>query len=821
MKRAIALLAMLAQFSGLSLGNVKPFPQMLGDRWSARSVDSPLLAQLTEGETLLFAALKSRQRANGLPTVTQVYPVSADMLAVEIETGSVTYGQQRRYRPRSSDQIEDNGVLKRDGQTIGRVVGRDRTILYPLDQYQGRDVPQSWLDNLRSYRLTSPTDSDFQPGQRPEEVFRKSKPIDMADTANGQKFAMRHTVYLQLSDPLQTGETYGLVFEGQSLDAKTFVYNPQQQHSEAVHISHIGFHPDDPIKVGFLSTWIGSGGGFDYSEGMTFWLVDTQTDDIVYEGQTRLSAAQDQWEDAYRNYNETDVYALDFRDFREVGVYRLCVETVGCSHSFPIQESVWQTPFVTSIRGLYHQRSGIELKSPYTQYHRPRAFHPDDGVVVYQSDAKLMDTRMGIGSENAFEALTAGVSETPVPDAWGGYFDAGDWDRRIQHLGVAESLLDLVELFPDAMAAVDLNIPESNNALPDVLDEALWGIDVFRRLQHPDGGVPGGIESAEHPRHGEASWQESLQVMAYAPDVWSSYWYANAAAQAASVLKQVAPARAEDYEQSALMAFAYAEQESLDSPEGGWPHQVRDRRNLAALELWRLTGLDRFHQVFLNTTVFTDSDQSVSGREHNQGRAAFRYAQFASAEVDSQVQANARQALLKKADEVAAITEKTAFQWGKHHPNAPVGWGIGWSSPYEASVLVQAHHLEQSDRYLEAIIRSSQAPLGANPDNLVYTTGLGLRSPQNPLVIDQRIMGVDPPPGITVYGPIDITHEIYDDYWFARYQMKDNMFPEPTDWPITELYVDVYINVAMTEFTIHQTIGPSAYVWGYLAAQER
>lgn len=819
MKLTAITLAALAQFWGGLVGNsAEPLPPLLGDQWLAQSVDNPWLTQLAQGETLLFAASEPGQWTDGTPTVTQVYPVSDDILAVEIETGKVIPGQQYTYRSQSSDLVTDEGVLKRNGESLGYIVGRNSDILYTFDRYQGRDIRQRWLDTTRNYRLTSTTDRAFETEQPPQTVFRKSKPIGFAETADGRQPAMRHTVYLKLATPLAIGNSYTLAFEGQALEAQTIVYDPQQIRSEAVHVSQIGFRPNDPTKVGFLSTWMGAGGGLDYSEGMPFWLVDTQTEEIVYEGKTRLSVPADQLEDPYRNYNETNVYALDFHDFQQPGNYQLCVETVGCSFSFPIDNSVWQSTFMTSARGLYHQRSGIAIGGPYTQFSRPRAFHPEDGVRVYQSTAKLMETHMGIGSQNAFEALTEGATETILPNAWGGYFDAGDWDRRIHHLSAAESLLDLAELFPDKMAAIALNIPESNNSLPDILDEALWGIDVFRRLQHDDGGVPGGIESANHPKRGETSWQESLKVMAYAPDIWSSYWYASTAAQAATILKDYDLALAEMYEQSALKAFTYAEKQYPTPPEDGWHELIPNHRNLAALELWRLTQAERFHQIFLETSAFADPDHVMPGR-YNQSRAAFIYARLDSSDIDQPIKANARKALLKRAEEIAAFNRQTGFQWGKHHPNAPVGWGISWSNPYEATVLSQAHYLTQNENYLEAILRSVQAPLGANPDNLVYTTGLGVRSPQNPHILDQRRTGAIIPEGITVYGPIDITQEIYQDYWFVRYHLNNVMFPEPAIWPITELYVDAYINVAMTEFTVHQTIGPSAYIYGYLAAQ--
>ena len=128
----------------------------------------------------------------------------------------------------------------------------------------------------------------------------------------------------------------------------------------------------------------------------------------------------------------------------------------------------------------------------------------------------------GGGQDGIFQMLAEKRTDRLLPDAWGGHMDAGDWDRRIQHLIVTRYLIELAELFPDYFAGLSLNIPESSNAIPDVVDEGLFNLDCYRRMQTAEGGIRGGIESSEHPRHGEGSWQESLDVMAYAPGIWSS-----------------------------------------------------------------------------------------------------------------------------------------------------------------------------------------------------------------------------------------------------------------------------------------------------------
>ncbi|MEM9266950.1 MAG: glycoside hydrolase family 9 protein, partial [Cyanobacteria bacterium P01_F01_bin.13] len=681
---------------------------------------------------------------------------------------------------------------------------------------EGPELDTNWADNPNNYNLTSSGDNSLGQGITPTRVFRKSKIGGIAETGSWDfGWPMEHTVFLELSQPLSQGQTYNIDFSGNGVQDTTFTYDPTGDRSEAVHVSHIGFDPDDPAKVAFLSTWMGSvRQGLDYQVGQTFWLIDEATGNRVYQGAIQLSKDSEQPEDYRgRNYNGTDVYIMDFSDFNTEGTYRVAVDGVGTSFSFDIGDQTWADSFYVSARGMYHQRSGIELGNPYTDYERPRPFHPDDGVSIYQSTATLMDTFMGLNpAVDTFDALVAGSTNQLVPEAWGGWFDAGDWDRRIQHLDVTRSMLELAELFPNYFDDIDLNIPESNNSLPDVIDEALWGLDFFKRLQLPNGGVRGGVESAEHPRRFEASWQESLDIMVYAPDMWSSYKYAATAAYAAYVLREIAPRRANEYEASALRAMEWAENEFEQLPNNSRTYtEVHDERSLAAAELYRLSGSNRWHQIFLDTTVFDDANITpYVWQSHNRRNSAFTYARTERSSINSTIQTNAENALLRAADAEIAAINNTGFRWNKD-PWAPLGWG---SLGPNSTNLFRAHTLTNDERYLESGILATQFSLGANPDNISYTTGLGHRVPEHPLIADSIAIGGEAPPGITLFGPVDF--DAYDHWSLDLFD--DVTSPLPRQWPVTENHFDVTYLVPQAEYTVMQTIAPMSYSLGYLAA---
>ncbi|MEO0394630.1 MAG: PA14 domain-containing protein [Cyanobacteria bacterium P01_A01_bin.137] len=749
--------------------------------------------------------------------VTHAHTVSSNVVALRIKTGEVARGKQASYRAEADDNIRDDGWVFRNGEALGWIIRGEPDKIWLVDDYVGPKLDTNWADNLNNYQILDASGAVITPVN----VYRKSKIDDMAQTGVWDfEWPTNHTIYLELPDELAVGETYQFNFAGDFLQDTEFVYKPEEIRSEAVHVSHLGFDPDDAVKVAFLSTWMGSGGGLDYSSGQTFWLIDQATGEKVYEGKTTLSKSADEADDFLgRNHSDTDVFLMDFSDFNRAGQYSVYVDGVGTSYDFEIGENTWRDAFYVSARGMYHQRSGIELEQPYTDYERPRAFHPEDGVKIYQSTVALMDTNMGLnGQVDVFEALNAGRTDEIVTDAWGGWMDAGDWDRRIQHLDVSRSFLELVEIHGNYFDSIDLNIPESDNNLPDILDEALWGLDVFRRLQTEAGGIPGGIESGGHPVMFEASWQESQDIMVYAPGIWSSFFYAGVAARAAYVLADYDPQLAQTYQESALRAMNWANDELAKDPEGRYG-AIYDQQNLAAAELYRLTGDTQWNDLFLETTVFSDPGKSVYvWQQHDQANAAYVYGSTNRPGVDSTIQQNALNAMVRQADYEVNNIQRTGFKWNAD-PWAPIGWG-SLGAP-DTDILLRTHALTGDADYLNASLLASQFSAGANPDNMVYTTGIGHRNPNIPELADARALG-EVPSGITVYGPLDLQNSngYGEDWRWSVDLFADATGPNPWEWPTAEAYFDSYYYVPVTEFTISQSIGPTAYTWGYLAAED-
>jgi len=801
-----------------------------------------------EQRRLLAEARARSEHSPQGPWISAVGAAAPSILGLTIQAGEVKRFDSVPYAPEAGDRLAEskqqvlvwtNGVLREvpmDRVLVRRVNYLDRKVGFltggregppqflPAEVLVGVPLETLTVDDPESYRISSPDDYRLREPVSPLAVYRKSKPNNQAQP--NKELAVRHVIYLKLPIRLRDGYTYVVELSGLNTreESITYVHRSREMRCEAIHVNQAGYRPDDPYKRAFLSLWLGTGGATSFEEVERFLVLDDATGAPVFGGEVQRVLATDGTEKlrVEKNYSQTAVYALDFTQLRDPGRYRLSIPGLGCSDPFPIGEEVWREAFRTSMKGFLHQRSGIELGPPFTTYHRPRNLHPGDGVKVFASAVSLPESN--VGGDEWFEALVDGRTDRVLTNAWGGYADAGDFDRRYQHLWATYLHLELLDCFPEYFAKLKLDLPadEAGNGLPDVLDEALWNVEFFHRLQDPDGGVRGGVESSAHPRAGETSWVESLAVMAFAADPTTSYLYAACAARAARLLEGIDAARSKILLTSAVRAWTWAEEHLTDFADA-YGDKVRNEMRhacaTAAVELYWITSDAVYHRAFEREHVLKGS--RVVPVVEQQG-AIFAYARLPDGRGVSVIKDQAREAILETADAAISFAEGNAFGLTTEIPQLPEIGPVGYFTvPGMISRSApRAHFLSGDSKYLIAAIRSCNFSAGANPDNMSFTTGVGRRWPLQPLHIDSRMSRQAAPEGLTVYGASDPARNDASSAWVHTWVLRGVMVPESRTWPATEAYVDLYLWPMMNEFTVHQTLGPTSYTWGYLAARE-
>ncbi len=169
--------------------------------------------------------------------------------------------------------------------------------------------------------------------------------------------------------------------------------------------------------------------------------------------------------------SQDQTWQVDFTELRQAGRYRLAGDGAE-SDPFEIGERVYDNALVAGIKSFYFQRTRTALLEPWAVWEgksyvrkNPSHVHPDVGWDLLDYPAKKRKWKIE-----------------------GGWFDAGNYDMYIPSTAVAaQTLLAAYEWAPDQFRDKQVNIPESGNGIPDILDETRWGLIWILSLQEPSG----------------------------------------------------------------------------------------------------------------------------------------------------------------------------------------------------------------------------------------------------------------------------------------------------------------------------------------------
>jgi hypothetical protein len=716
-----------------------------------------------------------------------------------------------------------------------------------------------------AYAVASTDDPAYREPKAPRSVGRKSKGTDFAwftdRWENGRAVndrpdhAKEHWLYLHLPAPLQPGRTYTVRAQGLGASAAAphkLTFDIARARSEAVHVNTIGYVPDAPAKYAYLYHWMGDGGSLDLKgyEERSFHLVNATTGKRAFTGKLRFRMARTAQETFHKsdtppdgNFLKADVWECDFSAFRTPGRYVVAVEGVGCSWPFRIDADAYRPAFRTVARGLYHNRSGIALTRPYTEFTRPAPHHPR---LTPGFAGKLRYTRVRWsewGSEGGDPKKLMAESPGPLEDAWGWYQDAGDWDSYNSHLRVTQELLLAFEMGPRKFSDGELNLPESGNGVPDILDEAAWLPRFCYRLRAElmrkgwgTGGVglrvagdAFGSDEGTTPdgKHvGRGSWEDTDRTyMVSGEDPWSTYRYAGVAAHLAHAYRLSGVKRdpqGVDWAKEAREAYAWARANTRPGDETAMGGGLRHARAYAAACLFRSTGEKAYEEQFARDMEAVKADTQLWDEA---AYAPFVHALGGGAGGpgrDPALLERVRSAVLHTADESLVNTPaRRALRWGGNfsfpmligHQTTP--WVLEGAVAY---TLTRASDPTRAQRYRAALYTTCDYFLGANALNQTWVTGLGPRHPTEVFHMDAWYNGKDQPhPGVIPYGPWRKQKDQGTGPWESDWANK-TLYPAIDEWPGNERWFSNRCAPLTSEFTIHQNTGPAAALFGFLCA---
>ena len=448
--------------------------------------------------------------------------------------------------------------------------------------------------------------------------------------------------------------------------------------------------------------------------------------ETVYEG-----TAQDRGLDAASGDH---VWLADFSGVTEPGVYRVQNDAGEASHRFRIGEDVYRALQRDLIKALYYQRCGCGLEEKYAGAYEHARCHTEDAA-LWEDRSVLKEVR-------------------------GGWHDAGDYGRYVSPAAVAVGhLLYAFCLFPESFRE-ELNIPESGNGVPDVLNECRYELEWLLKMQSADGGA---YHKLTAERHADFIMPEEDHDRFYLFPVSSMATadYAAVMALASRVYRAYDAAFADRMLAAAVRAWEWLERNpqyvGFHNPEscntGEYDDDCDlDERLWAAAEMLVTTGGAEY-QDRLTGLLDAGAAGTDFGWTDVSGFAALAVLTDEAHRASTDSAELLRRTLLAEADRLVSVAGASGY--GVAMEPEDYVWGSNMVVLNRGMLLVLAAVLtDRNEDYERTALAQLHYLLGTNATDYSYVTGYGEHAFMHPHNRPTECDGVEAPmPGWVSGGP--------------------------------------------------------------------
>lgn len=543
--------------------------------------------------------------------------------------------------------------------------------------------------------------------------------------------------------------------------------------TEIILVNQAGYLPDAE-KVALLR-----------ADAEIFELIDVSTGLNVY--------GAEPGEPVYWELSGDTVRKADFSGFKTPGTYRICLAgTETCSAPFRIGEDVYSEITASAIRSYYLNRSGIEITEEHGgRWARP-AGHPDTEVIIHSS------------------AASAGRPAGTVISSPGGWYDAGDYNKYIVNSSITNyTLLLFYHLFPEYCRSLDLNIPESGNDIPDLVDELLWNLRWYLTMQDPaDGGVYHKLTNlqfcgfvmpheANDPRY--VVMKSTAATLDFAAVTAMAYRvFANDPSEELKALSAIClNASGKAYKWAELHPdIIYSQPADVGTGAYG-DDNLSDELFWAKTERALATGT-------LPGEEFLSGVEAVTPSWNQSEMLGLISLALSKEDSFAGLREEATEMLLSYADGLLDKASQCPYRISLDR----FAWGSTSDVANHAMLKLIAMKLSGSDRFLPSIQADLNWLLGTNPTGYSFVTGFGTLSPMN---IHHRPSGADsvpePVPGFLVGGPNTVV-------------MNDCQPPVPRSTFPAKSYTDVECSYSTNEIAINWN-APLVFLLGAMDSMRR
>jgi endoglucanase len=414
-----------------------------------------------------------------------------------------------------------------------------------------------------------------------------------------------------------------------------------------------------------------------------------------------------------------EVSVIDFSQVTDAGEYVIELSDGARSARFSIGQFALAKVHDAALKAYYFNRASTALDAEYAGPWAREPGHLDSHVSVHASAAS--------------ESRPTG-SMISAPKGW---YDAGDYGKYVVNSGISTyTLLLAYRHMPQFYQTRSIGIPESSDAVPDILNEISWNLDWLEAMQDPnDGGVYHKLTTlnfapavmpndAQEQRYvmqkSTAAALNFAAVMALASEVYAGF-------------TEQYPGKSQGYKQAALAAWQWAKthpQQIYHQPDdvktGAYgDNKLDDEFAFAAAQLYVLTDEGRFLEEFDRLAP----KLSVPSWNNTAGLAYYALLDAPKTALDDQHRKWLEQQFL----EITAAIGEQYLASAYHVPmqKSDFVWGSNATALNKAMLLLIANRQFKQTQIRQAAVALLDYVLGRNPTGYVYVTGFGEKSPMH------------------------------------------------------------------------------------------
>ncbi len=379
----------------------------------------------------------------------------------------------------------------------------------------------------------------------------------------------------------------------------------QAQHSDFIHVDQFGYLTNHKKIAVISNPQSGFNSNLSYTPSATLEVRSAVDNSVVFSGSTEA------WNNGNVHTQSGDSgWWFDFSSLTTPGDYYIYdTSTNESSAIFTISAQPYQEVLNAASKMFYYNRSGIAKEEPYVL-----AGYVDGASFLHDGSARDVYDQNNAATEK---------------DMSGGWFDAGDFNKYVTF--TESTLHGLLWAFKEnpSIFSDNFNIPESNNGIPDILDEIKWELDWLLKMINSDGSVHIKIGSRDYDENVQTPPSLNNEIRYYAPTCTSAAIAASGIlAHAAKVLGEYASLStyAQTLEDQAILTWnwvlPYLNNNTLQTDcddgsvvSGDADRNADDQRKMAltaAVYLFDLTNDAQYNQYVidhLNDSEVINNDQ--------------------------------------------------------------------------------------------------------------------------------------------------------------------------------------------------------------------